>query len=179
MTTLHKVVVGLTALAIVLGVLVLKQPAIERIIEKQVGAVSGPDLYSPYFSVDGVRHEYRSSPIRTATTTPCAFKSPEATSTLLSASLQVNVASSTATVWTVAKATSPFATTTAINSFTLASALRGTFVQLATTSPGAADASVSTIAPNTYIVWGLAGIGTSYDSTKLTGQCVAEFIVHI
>lgn len=174
---MNKKLIGIALVAILViavGVKLLPTKVQERI----VGAVASPELQSPYFTVDGVKHEYRSSPIRTATTTPCAFRSPTATSTLLSASLQVKVASSTATVWTVAKANSPYATTTAINSFTLASALQGTFVQMGTTSPGAADASVSTIAPNTYIVWGLAGIGSSYDSTKLTGQCVAEFLVH-
>lgn len=171
-----KAIWGVLVVVSIIAIIGLKSP-----IQKAVttlGSAAGFDFTSPFVSYDGLQHEYRSSAIRTATTTPCVFLSPSSTSTLTYSSLQVTVASSTATVWTLAKASNPYATTTEINRFTLASGLRGTMFSAATTTVGAADGSVNTIAPNTYVVWGLAGMSGSFDSTKLTGSCKAEFIVN-
>lgn len=139
-----------------------------------LGSVVGPELLSPFFSVDGVRHEYRRVKLATATTTPCAVRSPSATSTLLSASVQINVATSTATTWTLAKATTGFATTTALSVFSLGSGELGTLTYSATTT-GVDTKDV--ISPNTFLVWGAAGFAPA-GTTLLTGVCQAEFLVN-
>lgn len=143
-------------------------------VQTYLGSVVGPELLSPFFSVDGVKHEYRKAKFNTATTTPCALKSPAATSTLAFASAQVTTASSTATTWTLAKATTAFATTTLLNTFSLGSGVLGTMVATSTTVVAVDDQTV--IAPNQYLVWGVAGTAVS-DVTKLNGVCQAEFIV--
>lgn len=149
-------------------------PRSNTVVERIVGAASGPELLSPFFSVDGVRHEYRKSKLNTATTTPCALKSPSATSTLVFASLEISTASSTATTWTLAKAANAFATTTLLNTFSLGSGALGTMVATSTTVVAVDDQTV--IAPSTFLVWGVAGTTVS-DVTKLNGVCQAEFIV--
>lgn len=142
-----------------------------------LGSVSGPDTYFPYTANNGLKKYAYRKPLKTSTTTPCAFLSPAATSTINHASLKITTASSTATVWTLAKAANAYATTTKLAAFSLASGLFGTMVATTTYSgvaPVADDTFV--VAPNSYIVWGMAGIGTSYDSTKLNGICQLELI---
>ncbi len=69
----------------------------ETIIETQsFGAVSNPVLPSPSWTFGGVRHEAGfDGALTQATTTFCAFKSPKATSTLISAVMYVDHSSTT------------------------------------------------------------------------------------
>lgn len=136
-----------------------------------IGALGGPDNYLPYFGVNGVRDYFSKTALSKATTTPCAIKSPVSTSTLLSASLQVTTATTTATTWTLAKATTGFATTTPIATFSLGSGAQGTLTSVASTT--GVD-GLSTISPNTYVNFGVAGIG-QLTSDKLLGTCQAVF----
>lgn len=149
-----------------------------RVIEnKNPGALTGPDISSPYLSVGGVREEYRHQTLATATTTPCAIQSPAATSTLNYAALRIDTATSTATTWTLAKATSAYATTTKLAGFSLGSGAFGTMN--ASTTPSTSTTIIddtNVIAPNTYLVWGVAGTIIS-DATKLNGVCQAKFTV--
>lgn len=167
---IKKLSIGIAVLAI-LAVIGFKSdvPAVNNVI----GALTGPDISSTYLSVNGVRHEYRRQALNTATTTPCAIVTPAATSSLIFASLQIDTASSTATVWTAAKATTAFATTTQLDQFSVGS---GAFASLRVNASTTNSELARTFDPNTYIVWGLAGIGPSYDATKLTGYCQAEFV---
>ena len=174
MNKLHKLAI-VAILVIAIGG-AYSFPKVQEAI-REVGAVVGPDLISPYFAVNGVKHEYRKTKLTTATTTPCAVRSPSATSTLVRTSLQIQTATSTATTWTVAKATTGFATTTALrNTISLGSGAQGTMVHIASTTLVAID-SVDVFGPNEYLVWGVAGTAIS-DATKLNGVCQAEFVVN-
>ncbi len=140
-----------------------------------LGGLAGPDIQSPYLSVDGLVHEYRRVALNKATTTPCAVRSPSATSTLVLTSLQINVSSSTATVWSASKATSAFATTTSLLEFAASSGVKGTMFLNATST---AIDSKFVFGPNEYLVWGLEGIEVlDLTSDKLLGVCQAEFVV--
>ena len=139
----------------------------------QLGALSGPDIQSPYLSVGGVRKEYRSSTL-SASTTPCALQAPAATSTLVNFGVRLSTASSTATVWTLAKATTAFATTTAFDQFSVGSGALGAFYVGHASSTAPDENGV--IAPSNYVVVGVQGTAIA-DSTKLNGVCQAEFIV--
>ena len=141
--------------------------------EPNVSAVASPDVMSPWIRVGGVTRYYARTTLN-ASTTACAIQAPVATSTLVQASVMVTTASSTATTWTFAKATTAFATTTYLDSFSLASGIQGVMASSATTT--GLDIK-QTMAPNTYFVVGVAGTVIA-DSTKLNGFCQAEFLVN-
>lgn len=142
-------------------------------IQANLGAQPGPDLDSKCSTQNGMTICRERKALTTATTTPCAIKSPAATSTLAATYVAVTVASSTATTWTFAKATSAFATTTYLDSFSLSSGVQGTMYSSATTT--GVDIKQS-IAPNTWFVVGRAGT-TEADTTLFKGFCSAQFNV--
>jgi hypothetical protein len=140
-------------------------------VQQSLGAVVGPDLFVACTSQNGLSVCKYKKALTLATTTPCAIKSPAATSTLVRSSVQINTASSTATTWTFAKASTAYATTTYLDSFSLGSGARGTLVSSATTT-GADIKQV--IAPNTYFV--VSKAGDTPAGTGLAGSCTAEFV---
>lgn len=153
-----------------------------EVVERVVGATPSPDITSPYVNFDGVRHEFRSQVMRTATTTVCSIKSPAATSTLTFASALVGTATSAATTWTFAKnTTGGSATTTLLSTVALAAASQGTMV--ASTTVGvfgpSADAPI-VFGPNNYLVVGVAGVATfaAEPTINFGGACKAEFIAN-
>lgn len=171
-----NLIIAFLAGVAVIGVAWGLSPSSTSVVEKTVERLGGtnPDVISQYLNVGGVRHEYRRAALNTATTTPCALQSPAATSTLLHSALRIEVGTSTATVWTVAKAANAFATTTAFDQFSLGSGAQGTmFVGSASST---APDEISVIAPSQYVVWGVQGT-TIANSALLTGYCQAEFIV--
>lgn len=143
---------------------------------RSLGANSGPDSTNECTSQNGVQVCKTRKILATATTTPCAIKSPAATSTLAYGSVQITTASSTQTTWTVAKATTPYATTTPLfGNFTLSSGVKGVMNYFASSTTATVD-NLDVISPSTYVVWGVAGTVIS-DSSKLNGVCQATFIV--
>lgn len=110
-------------------------------------------------------------PMQTATTTVCAIKSPAATSTLVRASAQFRVSSSTASTITLAKAATFTATTTLLGQqYIIAAGAQATVVASSTTSNSGLQDFV--FAPNQYFVVGMSGgIGTFSPS----GFCNATF----
>lgn len=101
-----------------------------------------------------------------ATTTPWALQSPSATSTLIAAWCRVDVSSTTASTLTIARAATPYATTTLLGRYGIAANAQATVV--ASSTPTAGEAT--TFSPNTYLVVGMAGgIGTFSPS----GSCGA------
>lgn len=165
---------GLFAAAVLLvGGFVFRAP----VVENAFGALAGPDIPSPYLMWGNVR-EYRGGQALTqATTTPCAIQSPAATSTLVELGVKVDVASSTvSTRWDIAKATTAFATTTAIGTLQNIPAGAQAFFH-ASTSPAAG--AVEVFAPNTWVVIGVRdGItpGTAGTGFVPVGRCQASFI---
>lgn len=132
----------------------------------QPGAVSGPEINSPYLSVNGMATFY-SSPLalRTATTTPCAILSPAATTTLESFTLNVTTGTSTAGLITIATSTTAYATTSLVTSKTIASGAQGTVNWHAGVDNGL-------VSPSTYVVAGVQGV--AYGFTYI-GTCSATF----
>jgi hypothetical protein len=139
---------------------------------EKLGALSSPDLPYPYFSFGGVRSwAGRTDSLTAATTTVCAIQSPAATSTLRFGSIRFGVSSTSATTVYIAKATTPYATTTALGQCALAANAQGTC--LASTTPTVNVDPAQVFAPNTYLVVGMTGgVGTF----SPTGTCEATWI---
>jgi hypothetical protein len=116
--------------------------------------------------------------LRKATTTPCAIKSPNATSTLVRFTTRIDIASSSATIWDIARSTTAFATTTAIGTaYNIVAAASG-FID-ASTTPTTTQTNI--FAPNTWVVLGARGGNSTGDNTTPlgfvpTGTCTAQFV---
>lgn len=164
----------IVAVLIFVGLSFRTKDTITQIKTNTVGAISGPDFMSPYYSVGGVYTYKTGKALATATTTPCSLISPSSTSTLMSAAIQISTASSTAITIRVATSSTAFATTTALNWFALASGALGSFSYTSTSS---ASSAYMIMSPNTYVVWSLDGIIGS-DTTKLNGSCFATWNVN-
>lgn len=135
------------------------------------GALAGPDIASPYLRWGGVATYAGSMALGQATTTVCAIQSPAATSTLQTAFVRFDVSSTTASVITVAKATTAFATSTQIGVNYSIPANAQAFINASTTN-GIAGAS-EVFAPNTWLVVGMqGGVGTM----SPTGSCGAKWV---
>lgn len=134
-----------------------------------VGALSSPDVASPYFSFGGVRQWAGSMEMRSGTSTVCSIQSPAATSTLVSATARFDGTPSYTTIWMLGHSTTAYATTTAlVASKTLASGAKGDMI--ATTT----SLTDTRIAPLTYVNLNLST--TTVGSTFApTGECKAVF----
>jgi hypothetical protein len=154
------ILIGVAGYAFVAPVFVQEQ-------EPSVGAVSGPDLLSPYFNVNGWTEWPTRQGFASATTTVCAIKSPAATSTLaLGSGVRLDVSSTTASTVTVAKAATAFATTTPLFSAHVAANARAAIAATTTTND-------FVFAPNTWLVVGMAG---GIGSFSPSGVCQAKFV---
>jgi len=119
----------------------------------------------------GVVHEYRSGVLAQSTTTPCAFLSPSASSTLLSATARIDIASSTATTWGWYQSiTTNTATSVLLTSAVNAIAADGQGTIMATTTP---------FPPNSFLILAVVDGDTDTPPTGLVpvGSCKAEFQV--
>lgn len=179
MTSNKKMWGALIVVAIIAITGLVFPTATNTVVTKVLGGNAGFDFLNPFANFNGVVHEYRQAKLNTATTTPCAFLSPSSTSTLVHAALRVGTATSTATTWTFAKATSPYATTTELGRYSLSSGAFGTMVASSTQLSGVTVGvdTPNVIAPSTYLVWGVAGvINAAIPSINFGGVCSAEFI---
>lgn len=154
----------------------------------QFGAVAGPDLYSPYWNVNGlVRWPTRltlgrgeaaaTAALGLGTTTPCSILSPSSTSTLLTSTLNITTSTSTAGVWTLATSTSQYASTTSYASFTVTANKLGAYTYFASSTT---SGEARLFAPNTLLNWtvaGAPGLGTQKNGFVYEGTCQAEFLV--
>ena len=123
------------------------------------GAIPGPDFNGPYWGVNNVKTFFRDQVIRQSTTTICSLLSPSATSTLLSFTISLKVASSAvATNIDIARDT-PVTRSIAVNSggsttmggggFATSSALTATGLTIPAGSSATFSASsTAAIAPN-------------------------------
>jgi hypothetical protein len=143
--------------------------AVLQKVQGNLGAVSGPDSSFPCESHNGVTTCFAQQKLRQATTTVCAFKSPAATSTLMTGSgVKFSVSSSSAITVNLAKAATPFATTTSLGVAALAAGAQGTFS--ASTTPNGLPAGNTIVdnawvfAPNTFFVVGVQAGVTSGDT---------------
>lgn len=166
-----KIVIVGVVLALVVSVVAVfatftKSP---QVVLQPVGSVVGPDITSPYLCVSGVCTWYYSSAARPAVNM-CGFKSPNATTTVERATLQVlNIAGSTNT-FEIGYSSTAGATTTRL---AIGTAATGASTWIRTSATSTDDqTSKAVIAPNTYINFNLATgtIGTftwPYASCKL------------
>jgi len=187
---LSGVVALAVALVTVLGLASLDSDSVQTVREivketkEQVGASPGPDLFVPYLGVNGVKRYYNQVVMLTGTTTPCAIKSPSATSTLVSAVAHFDSATTTGAIGlrvNMARAATAFATTTSIGGrFDIPSGgagapMGGLFTMVASTT----DATTTPVffTPNQFFVLGVAfsaGQGANM-SSQAVGQCNATF----
>ena len=63
--------------------------------EPGLGAFPGPDLFVPYLNINGATRTYVEVPFSQGTSTVCSIRSPNATSTLVKATIQMTEATST------------------------------------------------------------------------------------
>jgi hypothetical protein len=133
----------------------------------------GDDLIvtSTEYTIGGIRYTEVRQEMASATTTVCALASPNATSTLVNATADFTVSSTTASRVTIAKATTPYATTTQIGQ-TIAISANAQDTILASTTAAQIGAEVAIFAPNAYTVVSMAGgVGTF----SPTGTCTATY----
>lgn len=140
--------------------------------DQKFGALTGPDIYSPYLSVNGVTRFYVSGTFTGATTTPCSMQAPSATSTLQFASWQITVGTSTAATIDLGTSTTRYATSTnLVAAKSVASGAQG----YAYWSPLGGSVDDAKMAPNTWVNVKTAGAGLS--GYTYTGTCEAVFQV--
>lgn len=119
-------------------------------VADKFGAVSSPDIPSPYFSYGDIRFwGAKTTSLTSATTTVCSLQSPAATSSLVTAAVRLTTSSTTASTVTLAKATTPYATTTSLGAISVSANGQGVAVASTTGS--------HIFAPNTYFVVGMQG----------------------
>jgi len=143
--------------------------------QEELGAAPGPDIYYPYLSINDVMSFYDSKETLSGTSTVCAIKSPNATSTLDVGSVYFRgVATSTATVISIAKSATAFATTTLLGAdVTIGAGAQG-YTIASTTSATYANQYV--FAPNQYFVVGVKGITAGQLATEnIDGTCQVKF----
>lgn len=140
-----------------------------------VGSVTGPELLSDFWSVNGVTTFYERRTMNQATTTLCFIKSPSATTTLEQFTVKVAVGTTTAAtidVGTSLLGVQANATATAlfIQSYAIASGAQGSVVL-----PGAlpTTATSTILAPNTFVTAKTNEVGLA--GFTYTGSCTAEF----
>ncbi len=160
--SLFALVVGVLAL---IGVLVLVFKPVSP--APRPGAVAGAESYFQTETHNGINYAFNRVSMNTASTTSCSFKTPTATSTLVSASAVVkgNQASETVNITT---GTAMQASTTALSgNFALAAGAQITVVASTTNSE-----ATRALNPNTWVqvnIFGGVGVASS------TGICTAVF----
>lgn len=162
----------ITVPAPVVNVNVPKQTVQVVPVENQLaGALSGPDIYSPYLNVNGVVRWITRKASVSASTTPCAIKSPAATSTLVLGSFRIASTSASATYVEIGRATTAYATTTSLGGAVVAAGAQGTLTSLRTAAGGFNLSE--TFPPNTWFVVKVGGAAP----TQIGGVCQATFEV--
>ena len=170
-----------------------EESIVNRVIEavRSFGALSGPDIPSPYLSWGGLQIYQGNMSMRQGTSTVCAIVSPVATSTLSYFGASWAVGSSTsALVAYVSKGADDQSTTTSLdfntNGIAIASGIKGSFFINGTTTTNGTIALDDTfvIAPSQTVMLTFAGdseadLAPNNDGRNLTptGNCTAEFKV--
>ncbi len=170
-----NIAIGLAVIAIIIGV-IFHGGTTTEVVQTPVGANPGSLFDGQCITVGASRKCVVSRAFMVATTTPCDFISPNATSTLLNVSVATAIASGTAIRYDIATSTLPNATTTILYTFNQASGVAlGFSFQGSTSASNVVDKQI--LAPNTHIVVGLFGVGGTpggFDPLKLTGRCSIE-----
>lgn len=160
---------GLVGLVALFGGLYVLQPHAAPTTTPSFGAVSSPDIPSPYFSFGGVRFDaVHTDAMYQASTTVCSLQSPAATSTLSEGSgVRFTVSSTTASTATVYKASFPTGNTTFLFADNIAAGAQSTIVATTTTNN-------FVIAPNQYINVIMSGGTGTFSPTGTCGMVFQE-----
>ena len=172
MTNLEKVIGGIAVIACILSVVVFfRVPGIPGASTvNQFGATTGPERFNDCESTNGIETCFGRTGLKTATTTVCAIQSPtNATSTLVSGSVRFST-SGVASIITIAKGATAYATTTSLGRITLAANAQATIVASSTPSTSSAD-DLNVFAPGKWFVVGMEGAATF----SPVGVCQAQF----
>lgn len=182
MNKLNYIALGVSVVALlVVGVVYFSAPTQVPIdneslvakIRDMVGAMPGNVIQADSIVVNNQETKQYSQDLKKATTTPCAIKSPSATSTLDYASITFKTSTTTQSVLHIAKAATNTATTTLIGTaYTIAASAQATVVASSTANTTGA---VGVFAPNQWLVFGLQG-GTG--TVSPTGNCQARWIIN-
>lgn len=180
---MKNILIGVLVFGIaLLGLTYLNAPKVEAPKPVVVGSVTGPELSSPFWTVDGVTHEYRSTTFSGSTSTPCSWLSPSSTSTLLYTSLQISNSTNTALLITLATSSTMNATGTSnrlISEAAVGADVKAVLHYNGTTTSAVVDEPwLDTLAPRTYLTWGIEGIGGYTNPSEFGGTCKAEFLVN-
>lgn len=163
---------GIVAVVVTVGGLWIAGP--EQVVVSQpqttYGALSGPDIISPYLQWGGVRTWNYSEPLAQATTT-CSFLSPAGTSTLLFAGARFTTSYSATHAIEWGKGNTAFATTTSLGE-TRTIAASTQYVALASSTINSGTDATVVFAPNTYLNLKIS----SSTPTTPTGNCYATFV---
>lgn len=170
--TLHNWIIG--GLAVTALAVAVFAGGTTTVVEN-FGAAAGPERTNECESRNGVEQCFKRSSLNISTTTVCAIRAPiHSTSTLDSASIKLTSnGAAAATVITIAKASTAFATTTSLGKGNLAAGAQGTII--ATTTPLDATDEDKTFAPGQYVVFGMQGGQPGTFSP--VGSCQATFEV--
>ena len=165
---MHKIIGGIAVVALLIGVYAAFNHS--TVVQTIVGSSSGPAVVDGCMEVNGVTTcSYKQTTAIASTT--CAFRSPAATSTLLSAVANVRVSSIGALMqYEWGKSALKNATTTSLGLDSIAGGAQGTLNASTTVAQGLATTDVArttTIAPNSYIA---LKIGSSTPTTQ-SGSC--------
>lgn len=168
----YLVMAGIGLVAALVVVMFVPRQVVNQV--SQLGAVSSPNINSPYFSFGGVRYwGAHTESLNQATTTVCALQSPAATSTLQYGGLTITYATSSAVVLRLSKASTYNSTTTSLASSPLAAGARGTIIA-SSTGLGVNLDGTNVFSPNQWFIGSIEGgqIGVA----SPTGICQAVWI---
>lgn len=139
-------------------------------VTEKAGALSSPDIQSPYLSFGGVRRWAGWANFSAATTTPCSIQSPAATSTLVTASWQITTGTSTAATIDLGTSTTRYSTTTnLVAAKSVGSGARGD----ANWTSAGGGVNDNVMSPSTWVVVKTAGAGLG--GYTYSGRCAAVF----
>ena len=191
----NYIIVGLIAALIVSVIFWVLRPdrTLQQVIERgsqsqSVGALSGPDIISPYvrwgdvaiYNARTTMNQTTPGQAGNGSTTPCALQSPSATSTLIGGSFQVSTPTSTAATLTIAKAATAFATTTVLaDNVSLAANAQITLLASTTGQNGNPSDTRVIFGPNQWIVFGAKGApgAAGLAGFQFGGACTARWQV--
>lgn len=178
--TLVVLALALGAVGVILGFVAVNKPV--PIVQPDFGAVSGPSIDGACFSQSGhTTCKTKNSFVATSTTAGivCAIKSPNATSTLTFGEAALTTGTTTATVMTLAKSATQFATTTALNKQILNANDTLTLIA-STTNDTLTNQNKIIFAPNQFFTVGLQGGNGGSASTYAgtAGFCNTVFEVN-
>jgi hypothetical protein len=172
MNTKNIIVGFIVILGVALGAYVSKSSVLVS-NPATVRAVSSPDIPSPYFSFGGLRHWAGLTTMTTAlSNTVCSIQSPAATTTLIAATANFTLISSSTDAEIGLGATNSATTTLISPAMTAASLTAGTQALII----GSSTASQLIVPPNYFINVNVGGgsVGGTV-AQKFVGSCAAEF----